>query len=65
MKLKNAKRLQQEQAQLFPITANDWRDARHHEDPADRLNRGDINRSLDASDHGSIADLDVLSGYEF
>lgn len=64
MRLKNVKRLRQEQAQLFPIDADDWRDARHQEDPADRLNRGDVGRALDITEHGAVSSLDVLTPYE-
>lgn len=48
----------------FPITEEDWRNARHDEDPADRRNQGEVERALDTAEHGPLAGLTVLTPYQ-
>jgi len=37
---------------IFPVTVDDWREARHEEDPADsRLQTDDVGRVADPPDH--------------
>jgi len=37
-------------ANAFPVTAEDWQDGRHREDPADRRNPQEVERALDNID---------------
>ena len=48
----------------FPITEDDWRDARHDEDPADRRNHGELERALDTTEAGRLSGLTVLTPYQ-
>lgn len=58
------KRYRNAPATPFPITEDDWRDARHDEDPADRRNQENVERALDTHESGRLAGLTVLTPYQ-
>ena len=52
------------QEEVFPITEEDWRDARHDEDPADRQTHESVERAIEMRFEAPIRTLNTRDIYK-